>query len=44
MVDRSPGFDLDDRLAELSANRMARTAWALLSKGEDYKDPVMAVA
>ncbi|MDZ4120746.1 IS110 family transposase [Phaeovulum sp.] len=26
------------------ANRMARTAWALLHKGEDYRDPVMAAA
>ena len=26
------------------ANRMARTAWALLRKGEDYKDPAMAAA
>lgn len=26
------------------ANRMARTAWALLRKGEDYRDPVMAAA
>ena len=26
------------------ANRMARTAWALLRKGEDYRDPAMAVA
>ena len=24
------------------ANRMARTAWALLRKGEDYRDPTMA--
>jgi transposase len=24
------------------ANRMARTAWALLRKGEDYRDPAMA--
>jgi transposase len=26
------------------ANRMARTAWALLRKGEDYGDPAMAAA
>jgi transposase len=26
------------------ANRMARTAWALMHKGEDYKDPAMAAA
>lgn len=26
------------------ANRMARTAWALLHKGEDYRDPAMAAA
>lgn len=26
------------------ANRMARTAWALLRKGEYYRDPVMAAA
>lgn len=26
------------------ANRMARTAWALLRKGEDYRDPAMATA
>lgn len=26
------------------ANRMARTAWALLRKGEDYRDPAMAAA
>jgi hypothetical protein len=23
---------------------MARTAWALMRKGEDYRDPVMATA
>lgn len=26
------------------ANRMARTAWALMRKGEDFKDPAMATA
>jgi transposase len=26
------------------ANRMARTAWALLRKGEDYREPAMAAA
>ena len=26
------------------ANRMARTAWAMLRKGEDYRDPAMATA
>lgn len=26
------------------ANRMARTAWALLRRGEDYRDPAMAAA
>lgn len=26
------------------ANRMARTAWALLRKGEDYRDLAMPVA
>ena len=26
------------------ANRMARTAWALLRKGEDYRDPAIAAA
>jgi hypothetical protein len=26
------------------ANRMARTAWTLLRKGEDYRDPAMAAA
>ena len=26
------------------ANRMARTAWALMRKGEDYKDPAMTAA
>lgn len=26
------------------ANRMARTAWALLRKGEDYRNPAMAAA
>ena len=26
------------------ANKMARTIWAMLSKGEDYRDPVQAVA
>ena len=26
------------------ANRMARVAWALMRKGEDYKDPAMAAA
>ena len=26
------------------ANRMARTVWALLRKGEDYRDPAMAAA
>lgn len=26
------------------ANRMARTAWALLRKGEDYRDPAKSVA
>ena len=26
------------------ANRMARTAWALLRNGEDYRDPAMAAA
>lgn len=26
------------------ANRMARTAWALQRKGEDYRDPAMATA
>lgn len=26
------------------ANRMARTAWALMRKGEDYRDPAMAAA
>jgi transposase len=26
------------------ANRMARTAWALMRKGEDYGNPAMAAA
>ena len=26
------------------ANRMARTAWALLRKSEDYRDPAMTAA
>ncbi len=26
------------------ANRMARTAWAMLRKGEDFRDPAMAAA
>lgn len=26
------------------ANRMARVAWALMHKGEVYKDPAMAAA
>ena len=26
------------------ANRMARTAWALLRKGEDYRDPAISAA
>lgn len=26
------------------ANRMMRTAWAVLRKGEDYRDPAMAAA
>lgn len=26
------------------ANRMARMAWAMLRKGEDYRDPAMAAA
>jgi transposase len=26
------------------ANRMSRTAWAQLRKGEDYRDPAMAAA
>jgi hypothetical protein len=26
------------------ANKMARIAWALLVRGEDYKAPVVAVA
>ena len=26
------------------ANRMARTVWAMLRKGEDYRDPAMAAA
>ena len=26
------------------ANRMARTAWVLMRKGEDYRDPAMATA
>ena len=31
-------------VAAALANRMARTAWALLRKGEDYRDPAMAAA
>lgn len=31
-------------VAVARANRMARTAWALLRKGEDYRDPAMAAA
>ena len=26
------------------ANKMARTIWAMLTKGEDYRDPARAVA
>ncbi len=26
------------------ANRMARSAWAMLVKGEDYRDPMAATA
>ena len=33
-----------EALREAGANRMARTAWALLRKGEDYRDPAMATA
>jgi transposase len=31
-------------VAVAPVNRMARTAWALLRKGEDYRDPAVAVA
>jgi hypothetical protein len=31
-------------VATALANRMARTAWALLRKGEDYRDPAIVVA
>ena len=31
-------------IAVALANRMARTAWALLRKSEDYRDPAMTAA
>lgn len=40
MLDRKPKM----LVAVALANRMARTAWALMRKGEDYRDPAMATA
>lgn len=40
MLERKPKM----LVAVALANRMARTAWALMRKGEDYRDPVMATA
>lgn len=40
MLERKPRM----LVAVALANRMARTAWALMRKGEDYKDPAMATA
>lgn len=40
MLDRKPKM----LIAVALANRMARTAWALMRKGEDYRDPAMATA
>lgn len=31
-------------VAVVLANRMARTAWTMLRKGEDYRDPAMTAA
>ena len=31
-------------VAAALASRMARTAWALMRKGEDYRDPAIATA
>ncbi|TGD41435.1 IS110 family transposase [Pseudotabrizicola sediminis] len=40
MLDRKPKM----LVAVALANRMARTAWALMRRGEDYRDPAMATA
>lgn len=40
MLERKPKM----LVAVALANRMARTAWALMRKGEDYRDPAMATA
>ncbi|WP_104020531.1 IS110 family transposase [Roseovarius nitratireducens] len=40
MLERKPKM----LVAIALANRMARTAWALMRKGEDYRDPAMATA
>ncbi len=40
MLERNPKM----LVAVALANRMARTAWALMRKGEDYRDPAMATA
>ena len=40
MLERKPKM----LIAVALANRMARTAWALMRKGEDYRDPAMATA
>ncbi len=42
MLERQPKMLVAVALA--LANRMARTAWALMRKGEDYRDPAMATA
>jgi hypothetical protein len=40
MLERKPKM----LVAVALANRMARTTWALMRKGDDYRDPVMATA
>lgn len=40
MLERKPKM----LVAVALANRMARTAWALMRKGEDYRDPAIATA
>lgn len=40
MMERKPRM----LVAVALANRMARIAWALMRKGEDYRDSAMAAA
>lgn len=37
-------FMTDHPAAFALANKMARGIWAMLTRGEDYRDPVMATA